>query len=74
MTIFSAFHSIIFAIVKNIRCLAILLLKLGGTDIHAIWKGVSGKARVHGGGGASPTRPPPLEIGKKDCQSRQALL
>ena len=42
-----------------------LLLKLGGwIDIHAIWKGVSGQVRVHGGGGGIP--PHPLEIGKKD--------
>ena len=45
------------------------LLKLGGggIDIHAIWKGVSGQARVHGGGGARGRRPPPLEIEKKDA-------
>ena len=45
-----------------------LLLNLGGggIDIHAIWKGVSGQARVHGGGGAKGRRPP-LEIGKKDA-------
>ena len=44
-----------------------LLLNLGGggIDIHAIWKGVSGQARVHGGGGARGRCPPPLEIGKK---------
>ena len=47
-----------------------LLLKLGGgVDIHAIWKRVSGQARVHGGGGARERcpPPPPLEIGKKDA-------
>ena len=46
-----------------------LLLNLGGgIDIHAIWKGVSGQARVHGGGGArGRCPPPPLEIGKKDA-------
>ena len=48
-----------------------LLLKLGGggIDIHAIWKGVSEQARVHGGGGGGggEGRCPPLEIGKKDA-------
>ena len=45
-----------------------LLLNLGGEiDIHAIWKGVSWQARVHGGGGG--VAPPPLEIGKKDAVS-----
>ena len=45
-----------------------LLLNLGGgIDIHAIWKGVSGQARVHGGGGARGRCPPPIEIGKKNA-------
>ena len=46
-----------------------LLLNLGGggVDMHAIWKGVSGQARVHGGGGARGRCPAPLEIGKKDA-------
>ena len=44
-----------------------LLLKLGGgIDIHAIWKGVSGKAHVYCGGGGEGVSPPPLKIGKKD--------
>ena len=38
-----------------------LLLKLGGgIDIHAIWMGVSGQARVHGGGGGCEGTSPPL--------------
>ena len=41
-------------------------MKLGGASdkhcIHAKWKGVSGQARVHGGG-----RRTPLEIKKKDA-------
>ena len=47
--------------------LATCLLNLGGggINIHAIWMGVSGQARVHGGGGARG-RCLPLEIGKKD--------
>ena len=44
-----------------------LLLNLGGggIDIHAIWKGVSGQARVHGGGGARGRCPPPYKFEKK---------
>ena len=45
-----------------------LLLNLGGggwIDIHAIWKGVSGHARVYGGEGRGGVAPPPLKIGKK---------
>ena len=45
-----------------------LLLNLGGgIDIHAIWKGVSGQARVHGGGGARGHLPPPPRNWKKRC-------
>ena len=46
-----------------------LLLNLGGgIDIHAIWKGVSGQARVHGGGGArGRCKICLLEIGKIDA-------
>ena len=46
-----------------------LFLKLGrGVDIHAIWKGVSGQARVHGGArGRLPVLSPPLEIEKKNA-------
>ena len=48
-----------------------LLLNLGGgIDIHAIWKGVSGQARVHGGEGASP---PPRNWKKRCCTSEEIL-
>ena len=52
-----------------------LLLKLGeGIDIHAIWKGVSRQARVHGGGGgAKEHRPPPIKNWKKRCCQRKFL-
>ena len=48
-----------------------LLLKLvgGGIDIHAIWKGVSGQARVYsgGGGGRGGIAPHPPRNWKKDA-------
>ena len=49
-----------------------LLLKLGGgiDNRHTCnmpWKGVSGQARVHGGGLGEGVSPTPLEIGKKDA-------
>ena len=50
----------------------VLLMKLGGIDIHCIhakWKGVGGQALVHGGRRWGPC--PPLENEKKaSCQRK----
>ena len=52
-----------------------LLLNLGGgIDIHAIWKGVSGQVRVHGGGRGEGASPPPPRNWKKRCCQRNFNL
>ena len=41
----------------------VLLMKLGGIDIHAKWKGVGGQALVHGGRGRGVEK-------KRGCQKK----